>query len=70
MPILDSLSQWLLLFIETKKAGLSEIVNESNIKIQQAVNAAAEEEVPHMNTIGFVVPDDEYDEEEEDEDDL
>lgn len=71
IPLLNGLLEWLLLVIEAKKAKLTELVNESNIKIQKAANKAMEEEAPPMHAIGFVTSDDDYyTEGEEDEDDL
>ena len=69
MPLLDGLLSWILLLIEVSKAKLSEAVNESNIKMKQAITSAEEERYPKPRTIGFTAPAEEYETEEyEDED--
>lgn len=65
IPTLDSFIALLLTWIETKKAGLNEIINDANIKIRQA--SASAEEVPEMRQIGFYLPDETTEEEEEEE---
>jgi hypothetical protein len=68
IPILDGISSWFLIWIELKKAKISEDINRSNIKMRQ--DSEAVEEEPPRNAIGFYVPDpEEYDEEEYDNED-
>lgn len=62
LPIVESLSSWLMTWIEAKKATQSEIVNQSNIKMRQD---AASADVTPMHVIGFQLPDDDYIEEDE-----
>lgn len=68
IPIIDGISSWFLTWVEAKKAKQSEIVNETNIKMRQAV-ASADQDVP-MRQIGFQMPDPEENEEEDEEDEV
>lgn len=70
MPFLDSVLSWFLLYIEYKKAILSEKVNESTIKMKLAIASAEEEDIPPAHPIGFAAPVEESDEEEDEVDDL
>ena len=63
IPLLDGLSAWFLTWIEAKKAKQSEIINQTNIKMRQAA-ASADTDSP-KRLIGFSVPDDDYEEEDE-----
>ena len=63
IPLFDGMSAWFLTWVEAKKAKQSEIVNQANIKMRQAA-ASAEDESP-KRLIGFSVPDDDYEEEDE-----
>ena len=63
IPLLDGISGWFLTWIEAKKAKQSEIINHTNIKMRQAA-ASADTDSP-KRLIGFSVPDDDYEEEDE-----
>ena len=63
IPLLDGISGWFLTWIEAKKAKQSEIINQTNIKMRQAA-APADTDSP-KRLIGFSVPDDDYEEEDE-----
>lgn len=63
IPLLDGISGWFLTWVEAKKAKQSEIVNQANIKMRQAA-ASTEEDPPHRS-IGFRVPDEEEEYEED-----
>lgn len=63
IPIFDGISGWFLTWTEAKKAKQSEIVNQANIKMRQAA-ASADTDSP-KRLIGFSVPDDDYEEEDE-----
>lgn len=63
VPLLDGISGWFLTWIEAKKAKQSEIINQTNIKMRQAA-ASADTDSP-KRLIGFSVPDDDYEEEDE-----
>ena len=63
IPLLDGISGWFLTWIEAKKAKQSEIINQINIKMHQAA-ASADTDSP-KRLIGFSVPDDDYEEEDE-----
>ena len=63
IPLLDGISGWFLTWVEAKKAKQSEIVNQANIKMRQA--AASAEEDPPRRPIGFRVPDEEEEYEED-----
>ena len=63
IPLLDGISGWFLTWVEAKKAKQSEIVNQANIKMRQAA-ASTEEDPPHRQ-IGFRVPDEEEEYEED-----
>ena len=67
IPLLDGLSAWFLTWVEAKKARQSEIINNTNIKMRQAV-ASAEDDSP-KRLIGFCREDD-YEEEEDEEDEI
>ena len=67
IPLLDGISAWFLTWVEAKKAKQSEIINQTNIKMRQAV-ASAEDDSP-KRLIGFC-RDDDYDEEEDEEDEV
>ena len=63
IALLDGLSSWFLTWIDLKKIKLNEIINQINIKMRQAA-ASAEEGSPHRS-IGFRVPDEEEEYEED-----
>ena len=63
IPLLDGISAWFLTWVEAKKAKQSEIINQTNIKMRQAA-ASADTDSP-KRLIGFSVPDDDYEEEDE-----
>ena len=63
IPLLDGIFGWFLTWIEAKKAKQSEIINLTNIKMRQAA-ASADTDSP-KRLIGFSVPDDDYEEEDE-----
>ena len=65
IPLVDSFSSLLFTWIESKKVGLSEMINNANIKMRRA---STEEDCPTMNQIGFCIPDDESEEEDDEED--
>lgn len=65
IPLLDGFAAWLLTWVEAKKSKQSELVNQSNINMRQAADAA--NEPPPHRTIGFTVPENE--EKEDDEED-
>ena len=67
IPLLDGISAWFLTWVEAKKARQSEIINNTNIKMRQAV-ASAEDDSP-KRLIGFCREDD-YEEEEDEEDEI
>ena len=62
IPLLDGISAWFLTWVEAKKAKQSEVINQANIKMRQA--AASAEEDPPRRPIGFRVPDEEEEYEE------
>lgn len=59
IPLFDSFCFWVMAWVEVKKAGYSEIINDINLKIEKA-NASAEK----TNAIGFQLPEI-YEEEDE-----
>lgn len=63
IPLLDGISAWFLTWVEAKKAKQSSIINDANIKMRQA--AASAEEDPPRRPIGFRVPDEEEEYEDE-----
>ena len=63
IPLLDGVSSWFLTWVEAKKAKQSEVINQTNIKMRQA--AASAEEDPPRRPIGFRVPDEEEEYEED-----
>ena len=63
IPLLDGISSWFLTWVEAKKAKQSEVINQTNIKMRQA--AASAEEDPPRRPIGFRVPDEEEEYEDE-----
>ena len=63
IPLLDGISAWFLTWVEAKKAKQSEVINQTNIKMRQA--AASAEEDPPRRPIGFRVPDEEEEYEED-----
>ena len=63
IPLMDGISSWFLTWVEAKKAKQSEVINQTNIKMRQA--AASAEEDPPRRPIGFRVPDEEEDYEED-----
>lgn len=65
IPLVDGFVAWLLTWVEAKKAKQSEVVNQTNINMRQAAEAA--NELPPRRIIGFATP--ENDEEEDDEKD-
>lgn len=69
MPLLDMLLSWMVVAVEARKAALSERINNSNIKMKQAMTSAEEEMFPKPRTIGFAAPAEDY-ENEDDADDL
>ena len=62
-PLMDGVSSWFLTWVEAKKAKQSEVINQTNIKMRQA--AASAEEDPPRRPIGFRVPDEEEEYEED-----
>lgn len=69
MPLLDMLLSWMVVAVEARKAALSERINNSNIKMKQAMTSAEEEMFPKPRPIGFTAPAEDY-ENEDDADDL
>ena len=67
IPLFDGISAWFLTWVEAKKAKQSEIVNQANIKMRQAV-ASADNDTP-KRLIGFSC-DDDYEEEEDEDDEI
>ena len=63
IPLLDGILSWFLTWVEVKKAKQSEVINQTNIKMRQA--AASAEEDPPRRPIGFRVPDEEEEYEED-----
>lgn len=63
IPLFDGISAWFLTWVEAKKAKQSEIINLTNIKMRQAATSA--EEDPPRRPIGFRVPDEEEEYEDE-----
>ena len=63
IPLLDGISAWFLTWVEAKKAKQSEVINQTNIKMRQA--AASAEEDPPRRPIGFRLPDEEEEFEED-----
>lgn len=63
IPLMDGISAWFLTWVEAKKAKQSEVINQTNIKMRQA--AASAEEDPPRRPIGFRVPDEEEEYEED-----
>ena len=63
IPLIDGISSWFLTWIEAKKAKQSSIINDANIKMRQA--AASTEEDPPRRPIGFRLPDEEEENEDE-----
>ena len=63
IPLIDGICSWFLTWIEAKKAKQSSIINDANIKMRQA--AAAAEEDPPRRPIGFRLPDEEEENEDE-----
>lgn len=63
IPLMDGISSWFLTWVEAKKAKQSEVINQTNIKMRQAA-ASAEEDSPRR-PIGFRVPDEEEEYEED-----
>lgn len=69
IPIVDRISAWFLTWVEAKKSKQSEIVNKANIKMRQDAASAAED-VSLVRQIGFQVPSDDQEEEEDNEDEV
>lgn len=63
IPLLDGISAWFLTWVEAKKAKQSEIINLTNIKMRQAATSAEEDSPKRL--IGFRVPDEEEEYEDE-----
>lgn len=63
IPLMDGVSSWFLTWVEAKKSKQSEVINQTNIKMRQA--AASAEEDPPRRPIGFRVPDEEEEYEED-----
>ena len=63
IPLMDGISAWFLTWVEAKKAKQSEVINQTNIRMRQA--AASAEEDPPRRPIGFRVPDEEEEYEED-----
>ena len=63
IPLLDGILAWFLTWVEAKKAKQSDVINQTNIKMRQA--AASAEEDPPRRPIGFRVPDEEEEYEED-----
>ena len=63
IPLLDGVSAWFLTLVEAKKAKQSEIINLTNIKMRQAATSAEEDSPKRL--IGFRMPDEEEEYEDE-----
>lgn len=63
IPLLDGISAWFLTWVEAKKAKQSEIINLTNIKMRQAATSAEEDSPKRL--IGFRMPDEEEENEDE-----
>ena len=63
IPLMDGITAWFLTWVEAKKAKQSEVINQTNIKMRQA--AASAEEDPPRRPIGFRLPDEEEENEED-----
>lgn len=63
IPLFDGIIGWFLTWTEAKKAKQSEVINQTNIKMRQATASA--EEDPPRRVIGFRVPDEEEENEED-----
>lgn len=63
IPLLDGISAWFLTWVEAKKAKQSEIINLTNIKMRQAATSAEEDSPKRL--IGFRMPDEEEEYEDE-----
>ena len=69
IPLFDGITTWFLAWVEEKKSNQSIVINDVNIQLRQAVEAA--EQDPPRRPIGFCTSDaEDYDEEEEDEDEV
>ena len=68
IPLLDGITTWFLAWVEAKKSKQSVIINDVNIQMRQAAEAA--EQDPPRRQIGFCVDDAEDQEDEEDEDEV
>ena len=63
IPLMDGISAWFLTWVEAKKAKQSEVINQTNIRMRQATASA--EEDPPRRPIGFRMPDEEEEYEED-----
>ena len=63
IPLLDGISAWFLTWVEAKKAKQSEVINLTNIKMRQAATSAEEDSPKRL--IGFRMPDEEEEYEDE-----
>ena len=63
IPLLDGISAWFLTWVEAKKTKQSEVINQTTIKMRQAVASA--EKDPPRRPIGFRLPDEEEEYEED-----
>ena len=63
IPLLDGISAWFLTWVEAKKTKQSEIINLTNIKMRQAATSAEEDSPKRL--IGFRMPDEEEEYEDE-----
>lgn len=63
IPLLDGISAWFLTWVEAKKTKQSEVINQTTIKMRQAVASA--EKDPPSRAIGFRLPDEEEEYEED-----
>lgn len=63
IPLLDGILAWFLTWVEAKKAKQSEIVNQTNINMRKAATSAEDNNL--KRPIGFCVPDEEEEYEDE-----
>lgn len=70
MPIFEGLGAWFLTWVEAKKAKLTEIVNQVNIKMRKDAAASADQDYTPVGKIGFQYLDAEPEEGEGEEDEV
>lgn len=63
IPLLDGVSAWFLTWVEAKKAKQSEVINQTNINMRKAATSAEDDGPKRL--IGFRVPDEEEEYEED-----